>query len=81
MEKVQSRCAVCGGSMKEGFFLDFTKSSQTPTRWVEGKPDQTTLGYTAFSDRPNYHTSVFRCETCGHLELFAILDPPHKRPV
>lgn len=80
MENIETRCAVCGGLMKEGFFLDFTKNTQTPSRWVEGKPDDTVMGFTAFSDRPNYHTTAYRCENCGHLELFAIERPPKKRP-
>ncbi|MFH1515958.1 MAG: PF20097 family protein [bacterium] len=76
MEPVQTRCSICGGTMQEGFFLDITHR-QIPTRWVEGKPARTIMGFTAFSDRPNYFTTAYRCEKCGHLELFAIDQAVH----
>lgn len=75
MFKDDKRCPICGSKTEEGFILDFTHGAQTATRWVKGKPKKTIMGVAAFSDRQNYHLSAYRCETCGHLEFYAIGPP------
>lgn len=75
MFKDEKRCTVCGAKTVEGFLLDFQHGGQTATRWVEGKPKRMTTGVVAFSDRTNYHMSAFRCESCGHLEFYAVDAP------
>lgn len=79
MNVKDKKCAICDGLLVKGFMMDVAGAiMDAPSRWIEGEPERTAMGWTAFNDRPNFLVRVFRCETCGHLELYAINKPSFK---
>jgi len=80
METSEKKCALCDSKVEEGFILEFKwhMKETSASQWVQGEPEKTpVIGAAAYTDRPRYHISAYRCEKCGHIELFAI-DPPWK---
>jgi len=75
----EKKCVLCNSQMEEGFILEFKwhMKETSASQWVQGEPEKTMIGQAAYTDRPRYHITAYRCEKCGHIDLFAI-NPPWK---
>jgi hypothetical protein len=55
--------------MQEGFLTE----SESPLRWMAGKPQPSVPGGTTAQGREQRQIESYRCVECGHLELYARL--------
>jgi hypothetical protein len=63
-------CSECGGTMQEGYILDFTHGGRVQSVWMDGNPEEsfwTGLKVDLKKTRP---VSGYRCDKCGFLKLY-----------
>ncbi len=64
-------CAKCHGSMAEGFVIDHTYGSKSPSTWLEGKPVRSIWLGLRYQGKKPLQISTWRCVKCGYLENYA----------
>ena len=57
--------------MEQGFTLDTTGGRMFPTHWFRGIPKKSFWTGTKTPDTDGIPIGVFRCSSCGYLELYA----------
>ena len=67
-------CAKCNGRMVGGFIADYADSDIRYSRWCQGHPDSAILSEIDPRSNTQWKITGYRCEECGHVELFAV-DP------
>ncbi|MGW0396554.1 hypothetical protein ACWD0E_01685 [Streptomyces sp. NPDC003002] len=67
------RCTYCGaaGSLEPGFVEDSGESARGYARWIAGPLERGLFGGAKRMGRPRRQIDAYRCQQCGHLELFA----------
>lgn len=66
-----SPCRWCdGGTLTEGFIED-TGHSRGFARWIRGPLERGVFGGAKRMRRARMQIDAYRCDRCGHLELFA----------
>jgi hypothetical protein len=60
--------------MQEGYILDTTYGGRLQSSWIEGKPEKSIWTGLKVMKKRKYHITVYRCENCGFLKLYAGLD-------
>ena len=69
------RCSYCsGGPLVRGFIEDAGEHSQGYARWIAGSLQRGVFGGAARFGKERVAVHAFRCESCGHLDLFAFED-------
>ena len=66
-------CSECGGSMQSGFVVETKPGANRPlgvAYWLEGKPEIGILGVN-IEGKQAFFMTVYRCEQCGLLKLYA----------
>ena len=65
-------CTFCGDKrLDEGFVEDEGQASHGYARWIPGPLQRGPFGGAKRMGRPRLEIRAFRCQRCGHLELFA----------
>ncbi|TQS41125.1 hypothetical protein FL583_31550 [Cryptosporangium phraense] len=57
--------------MEEGFVEDSGEYSQGFSRWIPGPLERGIFGGARRMGKPRRAIRAFRCQRCGHLELYA----------
>jgi ribosomal protein L37E len=71
-ENTGIKCTQCGNqSLDEGFVEDSGQSSRGFAKWVAGPLERGPFGGAKLMGKSRLAISAFRCQRCGHLELFA----------
>lgn len=66
-------CSACqAGDLVPGFIADSGQSAQGFARWVEGALERGIFGGAKLMGRPKWQVDAYRCQRCGHLELYAV---------
>ena len=72
---MEIKCTECHGvDLQAGFVEDGGDHSNGYTRWIPGPLERGLFGGAKRWGRPRYQIDAYRCQSCGHLELFA----PHE---
>lgn len=71
---MKSNCLKCEGAMEEVYVLDSIATQTKPETWVEGEKPHSVWEslVTGISDKKRFETKVYRCMSCGFLELYAV---------
>lgn len=69
----EKKCSSCGGVLHKGFF--YIRNSERPNLynyvvWVEGEIKDF-IEFMRAGSAPQFPVSPYKCESCGHVELFA----------
>ncbi len=67
MDKLEVACPLCGGKTTDGFIRDHKGAFHQDARWVQGAAVR---GF-GVPDGTEFSIQALRCQTCGHLSLFA----------
>lgn len=68
-------CGYCGkGPLVRGFIEDAGERSQGYARWIPGALQRGIFGGASTFMKQRVAIHAFRCESCGHLDLFAFED-------
>ena len=65
------KCSRCDGRLREGFLEDRGETASA-LRWIEGPLEKGIFGGAKVMFKDRYDVSAFRCEKCGHLDLFVL---------
>lgn len=69
------RCGYCdSGPLTRGFVDDTGQGTSGYARWIPGALERGLFGGPKKLGRMRVPIHAFRCESCGHLELFAFED-------
>jgi hypothetical protein len=63
-------CTRCHGKLEEGFIEDDGQASRGRARWIPGPLEVGPLGGTRLLGKERYDITAYRCNACGHLDLF-----------
>lgn len=67
-----SACRWCDtGRLEEGFIEDRGEGSSGFARWVDGPLERGIFGGAKRMGKARMQIAAYRCNQCGHLELFA----------
>lgn len=70
---IEPTCQQCQtGKLSPGFIADTGQHATGFARWVEGALERGMLGGAKLMGRPKWEIDAYRCQNCGHLELFAV---------
>lgn len=69
---MNAKCTGCGfTTMTEGFLDDSGQNSRGYTRWISGALSKGMFGGAKQRGREKLAISAFRCDRCGHLDMYA----------
>lgn len=75
MEDVK-RCSRCDGSLRKGFIEDKGERGGLGTSvvlaWIDGAAEKGMFGGARVAGKSRYDITAYRCDQCGHLDLFVI---------
>jgi hypothetical protein len=64
-------CTICGDQhLEAGFIEDTGQSAMGYARWIQGSLQRGIFGGAKRLGRLRREIRAFRCQQCGHLELF-----------
>jgi hypothetical protein len=69
MSELPGQCPKCQGQMERGFILDY--GSRLVSQWAAGAPVKSFWSRTKLPEEKLIPIGVFRCRSCGFLELYA----------
>lgn len=67
-------CTRCGGALRQGFLEDKGDrgaiAASRVLSWIDGPGEKGVFGGAKVLGKNRYDVQAFRCENCGHLDLF-----------
>jgi hypothetical protein len=70
----ERRCSRCEGQLRLGFLEDKgERGSIAASRvlsWIDGRAEKGVFGGAKVLGKSRHDVTAYRCESCGHLDLF-----------
>lgn len=66
----QRKCSRCEGQLVAGFLEDSRDGGSVGLRWIAGPLEKGMMGGAKVAFKDRYDVSAYRCNMCGHLDLF-----------
>ncbi len=66
----KNSCSRCGGQLHPGFLEDRREGGSQVLAWIPGPIEKGLLGGAKVAFKDRYDVTAFRCNQCGHLDMF-----------